>query len=62
MTWSLGLTLSTSGPFSTTTPAASCPSTIGNGNGRSPFMMCQSLMQTPAALTRTPTSLDFDGS
>src|SRR6201995_1834596 len=62
MTRSPGLTLSTPGPFSTTMPAASCPSTIGNGNGQSPFMMCQSLMQTPAALTRTRTSLDFGGS
>ena len=46
----------------TSTPAASCPSTIGSGNGQSPFMMCQSLMQTPAALTRTRTSLDLGGS
>src|SRR5580692_11440539 len=37
------------------------PSTIGSGNGQSPFMMCQSLMQTPAALTRTRTSLDLGG-
>src|SRR5215468_7312946 len=43
-------------------PAASCPSTIGNGIGQSPFMMCQSLMHTPAALTCTRTSFAFGGS
>src|SRR6185503_664450 len=37
-------------------PAASCPSTIGSGSGQSPFMMCQSLWQTPAALTFTRAS------
>src|SRR5215472_16398829 len=52
----------TPGPFSTTMPAASCPSTIGNGIGQSPFMMCQSLMHTPAALTCTRTSFAFGGS
>jgi hypothetical protein len=42
--------------------AASCPSTMGNGSGQSPFMTCQSLMHTPAALTSTRTSLAFGGS
>src|SRR4029079_3712322 len=56
MTWSPILTLCTSGPSSTTTPAASWPSTMGSGSGQSPFMMCQSLMQTPAAFTCTRTS------
>ena len=55
--WSPGLTLSTSSLFSRTIPAASWPSTIGGG--QSPFMMCQSLMQTPAALARTRTLLGF---
>ena len=55
MMWSPGLTLSTSSLFSRTIPAASWPSTIGGG--QSPFMMCQSLMQTPAALARTRTLL-----
>ena len=40
-------------------PAASWPSTIGSGSGQSPFMMCQSLMHTPAALTCTRTSPAF---
>src|SRR5712692_3484914 len=37
-------------------PAASWPSTIGSGNVQSPFMMCQSLWQTPAAMTLTRAS------
>src|SRR5690242_647630 len=48
MTWSPGLTLSTPGPFSTTIPAASCPSTIGNGSGQSPFMMCAHVVLLPS--------------
>ena len=38
------------------------PSTIGRGSGQSPFMICQSLMQTPAALTWTRTSPALGGS
>src|SRR3989475_4751870 len=34
-------------------PAASCPSTIGKGRVQSPLMTCQSLWQTPVAITRT---------
>src|SRR2546427_12655700 len=34
-------------------PAASCPSTIGRGRVQSPLMTCQSLWQTPVAITRT---------
>jgi hypothetical protein len=37
-------------------PAASWPSTIGSGTVQSPFMMCQSLWHTPAALTFTRAS------
>src|SRR5437660_1192695 len=62
MTWSPFLTLATPGPSSATMPAASWPSTIGSGNGQSPFMMCQSLMHTPAALTCTRTSFALGGS
>src|SRR5688500_8721849 len=56
MTWSPGLTLVTPAPTVSTMPAASWPSTIGSGKGQSPFMMCQSLWHTPAALTRTRAS------
>ena len=59
MTWSPFLTLVTPGPSSATMPAASWPSTIGSGSGQSPFMMCQSLMHTPAAFTCTRTSPAF---
>src|SRR5262245_16698972 len=62
MTWSPGLTAVTPGPGSTTTPAASWPGTNGSGMGQSPFMICQSLMHTPAALTWTRTSPAFGGS
>src|SRR5262245_33071470 len=37
-------------------PAASWPSTMGRGGVQSPFMMCQSLWQMPAALTLTRAS------
>src|SRR5258705_13025892 len=37
-------------------PAASWPSTIGRGGVQSPFMMCQSLWQMPAAFTFTRAS------
>ncbi|OGL00279.1 MAG: hypothetical protein A3E31_14990 [Candidatus Rokubacteria bacterium RIFCSPHIGHO2_12_FULL_73_22] len=56
MMWSPGLTLATPGPTSSTRPAASWPSAIGSGSVQSPFMMCQSLWQMPAALTRTRAS------
>ena len=51
--WSPGLTVVTPAPTSSTMPAASWPRTMGSGTCQSPFMMCQSLWQTPAALTRT---------
>ena len=54
--WSPGLTLTTPAPTSSTMPAASCPRTMGSGSCQSPFMMCQSLWQMPAALTRTRAS------
>jgi hypothetical protein len=56
MTWSPGFTCVTPAPTSSTMPAASCPSTIGSGSGQSPFMMCQSLWQMPAAFTFTRAS------
>ena len=56
ITWSPGLTFATPAPTSSTMPAASWPRTMGRGNGQSPFMMCQSLWQTPAAFTRTRAS------
>ena len=59
MTWSPGLTFVTPAATSSTMPAASWPSTIGSGNGQSPFMMCQSLWQMPAALTATRASPAF---
>ena len=39
-------------PTSTTVPVHSWPGTIGIGEGQSPFMMCQSLWQIPAAFTQ----------
>ena len=59
MTWSPGVTLVTPAPTSSTMPAASCPSTMGRGGVQSPFMMCQSLWQMPAALTLTRASPTF---
>ena len=56
MMWSPGLTFVTPGPTSSTMPAASWPSTIGSGGVQSPFMMCQSLWQMPAAFTFTRAS------
>src|SRR5262245_14934202 len=56
MTWSPALTLVTPGPTSSTMPAASWPRTIGRGGVQSPFMMCQSLWQMPAAFTFTRAS------
>ena len=59
MMWSPGRTVETPGPTSSTIPAASCPSTMGSGRGQSPLMMCQSLWQTPVAITRTRASPAF---
>src|SRR2546426_810888 len=56
MMWSPRRTFETPGPTSSTTPAASCPSTMGRGRVQSPLMMCQSLWQTPVAITRTRAS------
>ena len=56
MMWSPGFTLVTPAPTSSTMPAASWPSTMGSGGVQSPFMMCQSLWQMPAALTLTRAS------
>src|SRR5262245_22022648 len=53
MTWSPLLTFVTPAPTSSTMPAASWPSTMGSGGVQSPFMMCQSLWQMPAAFTFT---------
>src|SRR3989442_9222463 len=53
MMWSPRRTVETPGPTSSTMPAASCPSTIGRGRAQSPLMTCQSLWQTPVAITRT---------
>src|SRR6185295_6082080 len=56
MMWSPGTTLVTPAPTSSTMPAASWPSTMGRGGVQSPFMMCQSLWQMPAAFTFTRAS------
>src|SRR5687767_10001380 len=56
MMWSPGTTLVTPAPISSTMPAASWPSTMGSGGVQSPFMMCQSLWQIPAAFTFTRAS------
>ena len=62
ITWSPGFTVVTPGPTSAISPAASWPGTIGIGEGQSPFMMCQSLWQTPEARILTRTSLALGGS
>ena len=46
----------TPAPHSTTSPAASCPSTIGTGRGRSPEITDRSEWHRPAARMRTSTS------
>ena len=56
-TWSPGLTDFTSEPTDSTTPAPSCPMTVGAGNGIVPSMTDKSEWQTPAAAMRTRTSL-----
>src|SRR3954452_10655717 len=55
-TWSPSLTVVTEGPTASTTPAPSCPSTTGVGNGMVPVMTDRSLWQSPAASMRTATS------
>ncbi len=47
---------STPGPTSSTRPAASCPSAMGMGRGRSPFTMERSEWHRPAAAIFTSTS------
>ena len=55
-TWSPAATSCTPGPHSTTTPAASCPSTMGVCRGRSPLMLERSEWHSPAAFTCTSSS------
>ena len=43
-------------PAAATTPAASCPSAMGTGRGRSPLMTDRSEWHRPAAAIRTSTS------
>src|SRR3954453_19699647 len=45
----------TPGPISTTSPAPSCPRTLGTATGIVPFMADRSEWQTPVALMRTRT-------
>ena len=42
-------------PTAATTPANSCPGTIGSGTGSCPRHACQSERHTPVAITRTST-------
>src|SRR6185312_9278112 len=56
ITWSPGRTAVTPSPHSTTTPAASWPSTIGYGTGTCPLVKFKSVWQTPTAATATFTS------
>src|SRR5215218_2127423 len=55
-TWSPGLTRVTDEPTSSTTPAPSCPSTPGSGNGSPPLATPRSVWHSPAATIRTRTS------
>src|SRR5271169_1372769 len=57
-TWSPGLTVVTSAPTASTTPAPSWPSTIGRSSGKRPIpsTTCRSLWHTPVATVRTSTS------
>jgi hypothetical protein len=43
MTWSPGATWDTAVPTASTTPAGSCPRTIGTGFGSAPSSTCRSL-------------------
>ena len=56
-TWSPGFTMVTADPTSSTTPAPSCPSTDGEGQGMVPSTTLRSLWHTPAAAVRTTTSV-----
>ena len=47
---------STASPTCSTTPAPSCPSTIGVGRWNSPLTWCRSVPQIPTAAMRTTTS------
>ena len=62
MTWSPAARPFTPGPSSTTSPAASWPSTMGIGRGRSPLTVERSEWHRPAALMRTSTSPSPGGS
>ena len=55
-TSSPGRTRVTAEPTSSTTPAPSCPSTIGVGRRNSPFTWWRSVPQMPTAAMRTTTS------
>jgi hypothetical protein len=48
--WSPGATRVTPGPTSSTTPAPSCPSTIGSQPAISPLSTCRSEWQSPACV------------
>ena len=61
-TWSPRARSSTPGPTSSTMPAASWPSAIGIGRGRSPLITDRSEWHRPAALIRTSTSPGPGGS
>ena len=61
-TRSPGRTPSTPGPTSSTTPAASCPSTTGTSPPHAPFRAAMSLWQTAHARTATRTSSCCGGS
>ncbi len=56
MTWSPGFRCATSLPTASTTPAASCPGTVGTGCGKAPSTKCRSERQTPHATVRISTS------
>src|SRR5439155_258203 len=56
ITWSPGCTYDTCEPTASTTPADSCPSTVGTGAGYFPSMKWRSEWHSPAATVRTSTS------
>src|ERR1700735_391882 len=57
-----GLTRRTPGPTDSTTPAPSCPPTIGKRTGASPWVMWSSEWHSPDACSRTRTSCAFGSS
>src|SRR6516225_2957964 len=61
-TWSPGLSRLTPVPTSSTTPAPSCPPTIGYRTGMSPVRRWSSEWQRPAAANRIRTSPSLGGS